>query len=263
MKTHYRKDADTPQAVGSTIKLMTAILVMDWLDESDLESEVTALSSDVVNPQSDSNMGLRSGDVLSHIDLIYGLMLPSGNDAALALARIVGGIILVSEGGVPTDPTSNRNRFYSEMNTRAAQIGMTDTIFNDAAGIAPGGRSTAEDLAKLMLVYVENALLVTIAGTRQREITISGPNARTYTVTHTINPDGEVKLPEFICGKTGTVTSSIPEDNSGGCCVLYWGAPNGEKRVSVVLYADPPDQRFPDLRVMIDYELARIKRGLG
>src|SRR5690554_5428254 len=126
MKTHYSKDITTPQAVGSTTKIMTALLTIEWLDESDLETTVTALPSDTVDHQTNSNMDLRAGDALSIIDLLYGLMLPSGNDAALALARIVGGIILVSEGGVDTDPASNRNRFYSEMNARAAQIGMSN-----------------------------------------------------------------------------------------------------------------------------------------
>lgn len=255
---HFDKNASTAWHPGSMIKLMNAIITREWILDVNLDDTVTIVASDTVNPATNSWMQLQTGDVISYRDLLYGLMLPSGNDAGLALARLVGGMILVDEGGVDTDASANRTRFVSEMNTRAGDLDLTTAVFTDSYGLAAGNRMSPEDAAKLMFAYASDALLKTIAGTTSRLITITGPNARTYTVNHTIDPDGAVPFPEFICGKTGTVTSIDPAETSGGCCAMLWESPNGVRRVSVVMGADPASERFADLRKLIDYELARL-----
>ena len=258
LTTHYTKDATTAQHPGSTIKLMTAIITREWILDAHLDDTVTIVTSDTVDPMTNSNMGLETDDVISYRDLLYGLILPSGNDAALALSRLVGGMILVDEGGVDTDAAANRARFVTEMNTRAGDFDMTTAVLTDAVGIAEGNRASADDLGKLMLEFIQDPVLLTIGGTLSRLITITGVNARTYTVDHTIDPTGPVPLPEFVCGKTGTVTNIDPDEASGGCCVMLWETPLGVQRVSVVMGADPASERFDDLRKLINFERARL-----
>jgi len=256
---HFDKNASTAWHPGSMVKLMTAIITREWISDGELDDTVTIVASDTVNPLTNSNMGLKDGDVISYRDLLYGLMLPSGNDAGLALARLIGGMILVDEGGVDTDASANRTRFVSEMNTRAGDLDLTTAVFTDSYGIAAGNRMSPEDAAKLMFAYASDALLKTISGTTSRLITITGANSRTYTVNHTIDPSGPVPFPEFVCGKTGTVTTpGDPAETSGGCCAMLWESPLGVQRVSVVMGADPASERFTDLRRLIDYELARL-----
>lgn len=259
LTTHYTKNEATAQHPASTIKLMTAIIAREWIEDGDLDDTVTIVASDVVDPITNSNMGLEENDVISYRDLFYGLMMPSGNDAALALARIVGGMILVSESGVDTNASANRTRFIAEMNTRAGDFDMSTAVFTDPIGIAFGNRASADDLGKLMVEYIKDSFLVTVSGTLTYEVTITGANARTYEIEHTIDPEGDVPLPEFVCGKTGTVIyPGNAAETSGGCCVMLWETPLGVQRVSVVMGADPASERFEDLRKLINFERARL-----
>ena len=253
MSVRYQKDQTTTQRPGSTVKLMNALVVRDWISDGDLDATVTVISDDTVDWATNSNAGLIAGDVLSYRDLLYGAMLPSGNDAAKCLARTVGAIILSAEGGGGTATA----KFISKMNAKASAIGLPTAVFADPFGADIGNTMSALDLSGLMRAYAQKPLLVTIAGTYQRVGTITGPNARTPTWTHTINPDGTVKLPEFVCGKTGTATYGDPSQNSGACISILWRLPNGGLRVSSILNAASDLDRYKDLRRLMNYEIAR------
>lgn len=250
MSVLFQKNATTTQRPGSTVKLMCALIVNDYLSPEDLDDTVTVSSDDTVDWGSNTNAGLIAGDVLSYRDLLYGAMLPSGNDAAKCLARNVGA--LIPGGGSAT------SKFVSAMNAKASALGMATAVFTDAYGVDIGNTMSARDLAALMRAYAQVPFLVTVAGTYQRVATITGPNARTPTWTHTINPDGTVKLPEFICGKTGTVTyGGDPSQNSGACIAVLWRLPGGGLRVTGILNAASDLDRFKDLRRLMDFEIAR------
>lgn len=255
----HDKDSTTAQHPGSLIKLMNAIIVREWIDDSELDDTITVVASDVVDPVTNSYMDLRAGDVVSFRDLLYGLIVPSGNDAGLALSRVIGGRILVSEGGVDTDADANRARFILEMNDRAKNYGMRSAVFMDSYGAELGNRMSAEDTAKLMWQYQRDSVLSEIGGTHTRSITVTGINARTYAIHHSIDAAGGVLLPEFVAGKTGTVIRvGFPEESSGGCAAVLWHTPSGQRRVTVVMGADPTPARYTDIRKLIDHELARL-----
>ncbi len=251
MSVRFQKDATTAQRPGSTVKLMTALIVRDWIGDEDLDDTVSVISDDTVNWANNSNAGLISGDVLSYRDLLYGAMLQSGNDAAKCLARNVG--TLIPGGG------SAISRFVAAMNNKASALGMSTAVFADSFGLDIGNTMSATDLSTLMRSYAMHPLLVTVAGTYQHTATITGPNARSPTWTHTINPDGTVKFPEFICGKTGTVTYDPPNENqnSGACISVLWRLPSGSLRVTSILNAASDLDRFKDLRRLMDFEIAR------
>lgn len=130
----YDKNATTPRPPASLTKIATAILAVEG---TELSSGVTV---DVDGQRmaaldGSSVMGLRPGDCYSMTDLLYGLMLPSGNDAAIAIARYEAG----SEAA-----------FVKQMNTLVHRLGLSGTTFTDPHGLgSPQHRSTAYDLAMM------------------------------------------------------------------------------------------------------------------
>ena len=126
----YEKDADTPRPMASTTKLMTALIAAEHLQ---MDSTVTVPETAVL--VEGSSMGLRAGDVLTVRDLLAGLLLSSGNDAANTLALLV-------SGSLP--------KFAVLMNEKAAELGMMNTVFVTPSGLDEGDHhSTARDMALL------------------------------------------------------------------------------------------------------------------
>lgn len=256
MTVVFQKNPSTTQRPGSTVKLVNALVMNDWVSGAALDTVVTVISEDTVNWATNTNAGLLANDQLTYRDLLFGMMLPSGNDAAKAIARLVGALIIA--GGGPGSSTNPTTRYVQAMNAKAAEVGMSTAVLADPVGLDAGNLMSASDLAKAMVAYAAVPYLVTVGGTMTHGMTITGANARTYNVTHTINPAGTVPLPEFICGKTGTVTYGDPTLNSGGCVAVLWQSPSGIKRVTSILGAPADPGRYEDLRKLIDYELARL-----
>ena len=133
----YEKEPDRRSLIASTTKIMTALLVCEQcnvLDRMRIPKEAVGIEG--------SSMYLREGEVLTVQDLLYGLMLHSGNDAALALAIFCAGTV---EG------------FVGLMNEKAYRLGLTGTSFENPHGLdSPGHYSTARDLAILAAYAMEN-----------------------------------------------------------------------------------------------------------
>ena len=135
----YEKNADQQSLIASTTKIMTALIVCEQcnvLDRMKIPKEAVGIEG--------SSMYLQEGEVLTLQELLYGLMLHSGNDAAVALAIYCGGTV---EG------------FAELMNDKAHRLGMTDTHFVNPNGLdAPGHYSTARDMAKLASYAMQNPI---------------------------------------------------------------------------------------------------------
>lgn len=133
----YEKNADEQALIASTTKIMTALIVCEQcnvLDRMRIPKEAVGIEG--------SSMYLREGEVLTVQELLYGLMLSSGNDAAVALAIYCGGTV---EG------------FVERMNDKARFLGLNNTHFENPNGLdSPGHRSTAKDLAHLAAYAMEN-----------------------------------------------------------------------------------------------------------
>ena len=133
------KNADDRSLIASTTKIMTALIVCEQcnvLDRMRIPKEAVGIEG--------SSMYLREGEVLTVQELLYGLMLHSGNDAAVALAIYCGGTV---EG------------FAELMNDKARLLGLTGTHFENPNGLdAPGHYSTARDLAVLAAYAMENPI---------------------------------------------------------------------------------------------------------
>ena len=135
----YEKNPDSRSLIASTTKIMTALIVCEQcnvLDRMQIPREAVGIEG--------SSMYLQEGEVLSIQELLYGLMLHSGNDAAVALAIYCGGTV---EG------------FAELMNDKAHVLGLKDTHFENPNGLdSPGHYSTARDLAVLADYAMENPI---------------------------------------------------------------------------------------------------------
>ncbi len=133
----YQKNSDQQSLIASTTKIMTALVVCEQcnvLDRMRVPKEAVGIEG--------SSMYLKEGEVLTIQELLYGLMLSSGNDAAVALAIYCGGTV---EG------------FAEMMNDKARVLGLWDTHFVNPHGLdSPGHYSTARDLAVLAAYAMEN-----------------------------------------------------------------------------------------------------------
>lgn len=143
----YEKDADRRSLIASTTKIMTALVICEQcnvLDRMRIPKEAVGIEG--------SSMYLKEGEVLTIQELLYGLMLHSGNDAAVALAIYCGGTV---EG------------FAELMNDKAQKLGLSGTHFENPNGLdSPGHYSTARDLAVLASYAMENPIFAKTVSTK-------------------------------------------------------------------------------------------------
>ena len=151
----YRKNEKNKVKMASTTKIMTAIIV---LENSSLDATVEA--SKKAAGTGGSRLGLKTGDKITIRDLMYGLMLCSGNDAAVCLAENIGGSI---EG------------FAELMNSKAQEQGLSNTHFESPHGLDSDGHyTTAYELALLSDYALKNPTFLNIVGTKNYTVTING-----------------------------------------------------------------------------------------
>src|SRR5206468_701359 len=124
-KVLFSKSPDRRRPIASLTKIMTAFVVLSSAHLDD----VVVVPPEAVS-QIGSNIGLRTGERLTVRDLLYGMLLPSANDAAVALARFAGGTV---------------DAFVQRMNATASGMGLRDSHFASATGLDNSGYSTARD----------------------------------------------------------------------------------------------------------------------
>ena len=147
----FERTANEQSLIASTTKIMTALIVCEQcnvLDRMRIPKEAVGIEG--------SSMYLKEGEILTLQELLYGLMLSSGNDAAVALAIYCGGTV---EG------------FAELMNDKARNLGLSGTHFENPNGLdAPGHYSTARDLAVLAAYAMENPIFAKTVSTKQVKI---------------------------------------------------------------------------------------------
>ena len=145
----YEKNGEKRMLIASTTKLMTALVA---LEQGGLQQEITVTGGHMAEG---SSMYLRPGEKLTLETLLYGLLLCSGNDAALAVTECMGGVA----------------PFVARMNEKAAELGMENTHFANPNGLDDEEHySTAEDMAKLAAAAMDDPVLRRVASTRTARI---------------------------------------------------------------------------------------------
>ena len=149
----YDKNPHKRFAPASITKIMTAVVAIERGDLDEVVSVETD-AGELARRTDSTTMGLYPGERVSLRNLLYGLMLPSGNDAAIEIARHIGG----SEAA-----------FVALMNTKAEQLGMVDSHYMNPHGLDDGQHyTTAHDMTLLGRYAMQNATFAEIAGTRAR-----------------------------------------------------------------------------------------------
>lgn len=217
----YEKDADSRMLIASTTKIMTALVC---IEQAELDEIVTPKPRHC--EVEGSSMYLKAGEDYTVRELLTGLLLASGNDAALALADYVGG----SEEG-----------FVRLMNQKAQQLHLTNTSFANPHGLdAEGHASTARDLARLMLACMENDAF------RELNATVAAEIHGQYLHNHNrLLTD----CPGCIGGKTGYTQAA-------GRCLVSCCERDGLRLVCVTL-SDPDDWR--DHKNLYDWAYAHFR----
>ncbi len=204
----YEKDAHTPRPMASTTKIMTALLAIERCPAD----KILTVSGEAVRVEG-SALGLRGGDQIMMLDLVTGLLLESGNDAANVIAYAI-------SGGIP--------EFANLMNERAATIGMKNTTFVTPSGLDQGDHSSsAYDMALLAAEALKNDTIAKICDTESALIEFGNPPKKIRVTNH----NRLLKLYPYAIGmKTGFTKKS-------GRCLVSAAEKDGVKLIAVTLKA--------------------------
>jgi D-alanyl-D-alanine carboxypeptidase (penicillin-binding protein 5/6) len=225
-------EADLPRSPASIVKVMTALLVLETAAAGPGALDETLVVSDRAGTETGSSAGLRPGDSAPVRDLLYGLLLPSGNDAAVALAEHVGRTL------GPGDPLAE---FVAAMNRRAAALGLAATAYANPHGkTAPGAGSTARDTARLVREALRLDLFREIVATRERTATLANAAGYRREVVWR-NTNRLLGIEGYTGVKTGTT-------HAAGCCLAAHGERGGRGIIVVVLGSTSTESRYADTR---------------
>jgi D-alanyl-D-alanine carboxypeptidase (penicillin-binding protein 5/6) len=215
----FEKNKDKRLPMASTTKLMTALVAVSETEPSDLVT-VPAYKTLPL----DTTMGVSTGDKLRVSELLHGLLIESGADAALALSNHIGG---------------TEERFVAMMNERAAKLGLTDTQFTNSIGHDENGHySTATDLVKLSRIVLSNPLIAEIVA--KPTYTATSESGKKYYLSNTnILLGGNT----FVGVKTGTTYAA------GQCLISLYK--EGEKEIIGVVLGS--SDRFYETKGIIDW----------
>lgn len=226
----YEKNAHQPRAMASTTKIMTALLALEYGDVDDIVT-VSKNASGIEG----SSLYLDVGEQLTLRDLLYGLMLRSGNDAAVAIAEHIGGSVA---------------HFADMMNKKAAQLGACDTHFVTPNGLdAEGHVTTAYDLALIAAAAMENETFAEIVSAQRYVIPWAGHEWDRVVV----NKNKLLTQYDADGIKTGYTKAA-------GRCLVGAKTQDGMQLISVVLNCGP---MFEDSQALMDacfadYEMVDI-----
>ena len=218
----YAKNANTKMGMASTTKIMTALLAVENCDPADqvkILPEYAGIEG--------SSMYLKAGETVTVNDLLHGVMLMSGNDAATAIAGYCGGDV---------------DTFVEMMNQKAARLGLDKTRFENPSGLSHDNHyTTAYQLAVLTAYALQNPTFKRIAGTKN------------YTTPGGVYMSNHNRLLRSYPGATGVKTGFT---KATGRCLVSSAEREGMELVAVTLNA-PND--WTDHAAMLDYGFANYK----
>lgn len=222
--------------IASVTKIMTALVAADY--PMDMRIRVSANAASIPG----SFAGIMEGDECDLYEMIDGLMLPSGNDAAYAIAENLGRTMLIDEGrsNESNDISLCIGRFVEEMNNKAYALGMTDTFFANPCGLDDEGfegshESTAYDVALMMRAAGNTYPVAEIMA--KREDTLSCIRGGVSYELPLVNTNKIMKMEDNACGgKTGftdlagrCVATNFIGDDETRYSIAVLGAPSSVK----------------------------------
>ena len=233
--------------IASTTKMMTAYIVCQLAkDDSKVLEEIVTFSA-AADKTVGSTAGLREGEKVSVGELLYGLMLPSGNDAATALAEHFGPRLGRESGGGDRESGTH---FIAAMSHEAEKLGLAETHYANPHGLtAADHKSSARDQLKLAHAALQLPLFRQLISTRQHGTKVTGPGGYERNVLWK-NTNRLLAIEGYIGVKTGTT-------GAAGACLVACGERDGRELIVVILGSTASDARYTDARNLFRWAWSR------
>jgi D-alanyl-D-alanine carboxypeptidase len=233
---YYASHADDQRAMASCTKIMTAYVALHHASP-DLIVTIGADAAAYVNSYN-SYMGVSAGEKLTLRELLYGLLLPSGNDAAVAIADAVGG---------------SQSQFVAMMNDQAKALGLTHTHFANPHGLdARGHYTSARDLAVLAAYALQDPFIAQVVATTQYDISKSATHKHFYLTNYnSLLPGGTAAYPGALGLKPGNT-------GAAGWCEVFAARRNGHLIIGVVLGDPDWSTRNGDMHLLLDWGFGQV-----
>lgn len=226
--TLYERNADEQLSPASVTKIMTALLVMEAIDSGKLSFDTQITVSANASSMGGSQIFLEIGETISVSELLKGMMVASGNDAAVAFAEAIGG---------------TEQNFVDMMNAKAEQLNMTNTHFVNCHGLDEENHYTsAKDIATMSAELIKHQEILEYSSVWTDSIR-GGKTALANTN----------KLVRFYEGCDGLKTGST---SIAKCCISATAKKGSMRLIAVVLAAPSTEMRFAAVRQMFDYGFA-------
>ena len=210
------KNGDSKMYPASMTKVMTLLVACEHITDLDKEVEITSDIIDYVNDNDASNCGFKAGEIVTVKDLLYGLILPSGADAALALVRLIAG---------------SEKEFVNLMNRKAQELGISATThYTNSTGLYNDNHyTTAKDMALVMKYAAANPYASAVLSTRNYTTKASNKHSSGISFTNKFltRIDTQSTGGKALMAKTGYVSKA------GNCSVSYFTGPSGSHYILV------------------------------
>ena len=229
----YEKDADEKVSIASLTKIMTALVSIENIEDLDAQVVLTADDFDGLVEANAVTAGFTKGEVVTYRDLLYGLLLPSGADAAKALARNIAG---------------SEENFIKMMNEKVGEMNLKNTHFSTVIGLDDDNNySTAREVALIFKEALKNEDFKTIITTK--EYTSSDGKVKFHSTIQSNAKKFEIDVPYILGGKTGTTTDA-------GLCLATIAKENDVNYMLVTLgalYDKKAPHNIEDAQTIYDY----------
>lgn len=233
-KVLFQKNKDEQYAPASVTKIMTMLLTMEAVDSKRISLNDKVTVSESAKKTGGSTMLLDTGEVRTVEELLKGVAIASGNDAAVALGEYLGG---------------SEDAFVDMMNKRCAELGMTKTTFKNCTGLPIQGHvSTANDIAIMSVELLKHPKILKYTGTYMETIS-EGRLAPIELVNHN-------KLVRFFPGCDGLKTGFT---NEAMYCISATAVKNQVRMLSVIMGAPTYKVRNKDASSLMNYGFSKFE----
>jgi len=261
-KVLWGKSVDDRRKAASTTKVMCASVVLQLAEKDPKVLDEIVTFSKLADDTPGSTAGINVGECVPVSDLLYGLLLPSGNDAGNALAQHFNDRLdppddkMIKELGLDVEVLKSRVNFIAEMNRTARRWGVTNTEYRSPYG--DGGTSqhrttTAGDLGTVVWHALQNERFRKVVGTKAYECQVRKPDGSTRTAAW----ENTNKL----LGRFGVDGVKTGTTNQAGYCLVSNAHLDGASYLFVILGAVRDEARFSDTAALIRWVKSRRASG--
>jgi D-alanyl-D-alanine carboxypeptidase (penicillin-binding protein 5/6) len=230
--------AEEPRDFASTTKIMTALIVLRYLERHPEAWDERLTMSQAADDTPGSTAAVRAGERVTIRDMLYGLMLPSGNDASVALAEHFGSRFVRVPDVADITPLE---LFIREMNRTAAELGMTTANYVNTHGLTHRDhKASPRDLFRLAAAALKQPGFRDLIQTRVHRGEAEGPGGYRRVLLWK-NTNRLLDIEGYSGVKTGTT-------DAAGACLVSLSQRNGQEALAVVLGATSTDARYTDSR---------------